>query len=102
MFFKNLIGIKGWSLPDKRKQVIEIKRSLKNHFTTDTTFYYLPLISPGNGIGKTLNLSNYFATCHFATFAPLCEGGWGGAKKRPDLLKKIIKIQPEIKNKERF
>jgi hypothetical protein len=86
MFFKNLIGIKGWSLPDKRKQVIEIKRSLKNHFTTDTTFYYLPLISPGNGIGKTLNLTYYFATCHFATdhlttFAPLCEGGWGVQKK---------------------
>jgi hypothetical protein len=28
--------------------------------------------------------------------------GLGGAKKRPDLPKKIIKIQPEIKNKEGF
>jgi hypothetical protein len=88
MFFKNLIGIKGWSLPDKRKQVIEIKRSLKNHFTTDTTFYYLPLISPGNGIGKTLNLIGLTLPLdHLTTSAPLCEGGWGVQKKDLTCLK---------------
>jgi len=72
-----------------------------NHFP-------LPLISRAKRGRENIKLDQLtlpLATlplCHLPLFAPLCEGGWGGAKKRPDPPKKIIKIQPEIKNKERF